>query len=661
MVWSASLLRSWAISSCAIVCCCIVVDKNARQSRYFSVFGILAIHVDFVYLGGESENAISPMKRTSLAALIAMIFLALPFGGCKTDTQPDVQLEDDTPVNGDWIRVYHASDPDGLHPQNTRNAYATFIKEHIYMYLFDYDAQTMEHVPTLAVGKPEISADGMQFTYEMRPEAQWDNGDPITGLDYEFSIKCLKNPLTDNAQQRSYHSFIKDVKVDPSNNRRFTVICDTVFFHAETAVSGLEVISKKHFDPAGVMDNYKILDFYSRADEMAKDPVLIKFAEEYNSENNGRDPARVYGSGPYKFESWTPGDNVTLVRKQNWWGDKLRGKSWYFQAYAQKIIFKTVTDKATLPMAAKNDELDVIRDLQPEDFVALREDTAGYVFKNYNFHTPTSFSTIYLGFNCRPPAGRNPVVEDVAVRKALAHVTDIDGIIENIYLGFGQRQIGPISPLHKDEYHSELQPRKFDPEMAKKILDEAGWIDGDGNGVREKMIRGKKVELNIEVLISNTSETGPRMVRMIEDQASRVGINLELNPIAFGTLTSRIQAHDFDMFGLGFSSSPLPTDLKQVWATENWANNGSNYFGFGNATTDSLIEQIRVTLKAEDRKPLYWKFQEIFNEELPVLMIMAPQEKILIHKRFKNAVGTELRPGYKVQEFWVPLAKQKFK
>ncbi len=602
------------------------------------------------------------MKRTSLAFLAVLFsFSLLLFVGCGSEPKTTEPAVDTNPVMGDWIRVYHAADPDGLHPYNSRNAYATFIKENIYMYLFDYDARTMAHVPSLAVGTPEVSADGLSFTYEMRPEAKWDNGDPITGYDYEFSIKCIKNPLTDNAQQRSYHSFVKDVKVDSTNDRRFTVVCDAPFFLAETAVSGVEIVSKNHFDPGKALAKYKVIDFYTKEEEIAKDPAMIKFAEEFNAETNGTDPARIYGSGPYKLESWTPGDNVTLVRKKDWWGDKLRGKSWYFQAYAQKLIFKTVADKTTLPAAAKNDELDVIRDMAPDDFVALREDTAGSVFKNYNFHTPTSFSTIYLGFNCRPPAGRNPVVEDVAVRKALAHLTDIDGIIENIYLGFGQRQIGPVSPLHKDEYNTDLQPRKFDPEMAKKILDEAGWVDGDGDGVREKMIRGKKVDLKIEVLISNTSETGPRMIRMIADQAGRVGIKLEANPIAFGTLTSRIQVHDFDMFGLGFSSSPLPTDLKQVWATENWANNGTNYFGFGDAMTDSLIEQIRVTLKPEDRKPLYWKFQEIFNERLPMLMIMAPQEKILIHKRFKNAEGTELRPGYKVQEFWVPLADQKFK
>ncbi|HEX2901513.1 MAG TPA: ABC transporter substrate-binding protein, partial [Bacteroidia bacterium] len=379
------------------------------------------------------------MKRSSLAGLAALHLLAMLILGCNPEpktTDPNANAQDTVPVMGDWIRIYHAADPDGLHPYTTRNAYATFIKENIHMYLFDYDAQTMEHVPSLAVGKPEISTDGLNYTYEIRPEAKWDNGDPITGYDYEFSMKCVKNPLTDNAQQRNYHSFIKDVLVDSTNTRRFTVVTDAPFFLAETAISGVEVVSKAHFDPNKVLDKYRVLDFYSKEKEIANDPANIQFSEEFNGEANQRDPARIYGCGPYKLESWTPGDNVTLVRKKDWWGDQLRGKSWYFQAYAQKLIFKTIKDRSTLPAAAKNDELDVVRDMTPDDFKALREDTAGRVFKNYNFHTPPSYSTVYLGFNCRPPAGRNPVVEDVAVRKALAHLTDIDGIIENVYLGF---------------------------------------------------------------------------------------------------------------------------------------------------------------------------------------------------------------------------------
>jgi peptide/nickel transport system substrate-binding protein len=562
---------------------------------------------------------------------------------------------------GDWIRIYHPSDPDGLHPYNTVSAHAATIKENIFMSLFDYDPGSMEHVPTLAEGTPEISADGLSFTYEIRPEAKWDNGDPVTGYDYEFSMKCLQSPLTDNAHSKTYYSFIQDVKVDPANARRFTVFTATPYFRAETSISDILVLSREFYDPGHLMSKFTVLDMNSRPEEVAQDPGFIQFSKAFNSDSNGTNPARIYGSGPYKVESYTPGDNVTLVRKKDWWGDQLHGASWYFQAYAQRLIFKTIRDRTTVLAAGKNGELDVMRNVPPDDFVAAREDTAGLIYQNFNFLTPTSYSTNYLGFNCRPPADRSPVVAEVAVREAIAHLTDIDGILQNVYLGFGQRQNGPISPLHRDEYHAGLKPRAFDPGKSKQILDAAGWVDADGDGIREKKMGGKTVPLKIEVLISNTSETGPRTVKMIADQAQRVGIQMNITKMAFGTLMERIRVHDFDMYAGGFQSSPLPTDLKQLWATENWVNNGSNYSGFGNATTDSLIEQIRVTLSPEARKPLYWKFQEIFHAEIPVIVLMAPQERILVHKRIRNARPTELSPGTKPIEFWVPLAEQRYR
>lgn len=596
-------------------------------------------------------------------SLLAALFASFLWLGCKPETQggTDEHSQDSIPVMGDWVRLYHASDPDGLHPYNSRNSYATFIKENIFMYLYDYEPDNMNHVPTLVKGAPEISADHLSYTYEIRPEATWDDGSPITAKDYEFSIKAMKLPLTDDAQLRSYHSFISDVKLDPTNDRKFTVVCSQPFFLAETAVSGIEIISRDFYDPKHLLDNISLTDISTRPDEVSKDSNAIKFALDFNAEENVSDPAHIYGSGPYKVESWTPGDNVTLVRKDNWWGDKLRGKSWYFQGYVKKIIFKTITDRSTVPAAAKNDELDVIKDMSPDDFVAAREDTAGYLYKNFNFHTPDSYSWMYLGFNCKPPAGRAPVVADVEVRKAISHCVDLDGIISNIYNGLGRRQIGPITPLHPEEYHSNLKPREFSVDRAKEILDAAGWVDTDGDGIREKVIQGKKVPLKIEVILSNATDTGPRMVRMLADQAIKAGIQITANPMDFNTVQAKLRSHEYDMAGVGFAASPLPTDLKQVWATENWANGGSNYFGFGTPQTDSLIDQIRVTMDPAARTPLYHRFQEIWYDFVPMVVIMAPKEKILIHKRFRNANSTALRPGYKAMEFWVPLAEQRFK
>ncbi|MFM2376537.1 MAG: hypothetical protein RLZZ165_1634 [Bacteroidota bacterium] len=602
------------------------------------------------------------MKATIYKGLTVGCMCIVLLSGCKpqpTNGHPGA-TNDTVPVMGDWIRIYHSSDPDGLHPFNTHTAHATAIKWNIFMSLLDYDS-SMQHVPTLAKGAPEISADGLNFTYEMRPEAKWDNGDPVTGYDYEFSMKCIKSPLTDNSHSRTYYSFIKDVKVDPANDRRFTVYTSTPYFRAEASIADIAILSRKFYDPENAMSKFTVLDIYSKPEEVAKDPGLIKFSEAFNADSNGTNPARIYGPGPYKVESYTPGDNVTLVRKKDWWGDQLRGENWFFQGYVEKMIFKTIQDRTTVLAAGKNGELDVMRNVPPDDFVAAREDTSGLIYKNFNFLTPNSYSMTYLGFNCRPPSGRSPVVAEVAVREAIAHLTDIDGIIQNVFLGYGQRQIGPISPLSKDEYHTELKPRAFDPEKSKQILDAAGWVDSDGDGVREKKIGGKTIPLKIEVLIPNTSETGPRMAKMIADQAQRVGIRMNIQKMAFVALMDRIRIHDFDMYGAGFTSAPPPTDLKQLWATENWANNGDNCFGFGNATTDSLIEQIRVTSSPEARKPLYWKFQEIFHAEIPIIVIMAPKEKILVHKRIRNAHPIDVSPGTQPLEFWVPLAEQRFK
>ncbi len=603
-------------------------------------------------------------KKLSWGAFSLFLLCTLVLAGCKPETPGDhlgAGGADTIPVHGDWVRIYHSSDPDGLHPYNARNAFATIIKENIYMYLADYNSQTLQPEPTLAKGPAEISADGLSFTYEMRPEARWDNGDPITGYDYQFSIKCLKNPLTDNAQQRSYYSYVQDVKVDPSNDRRFTVLIDAPFFLAETGIAGIEVISKNFYDSSNVMGKYTVADIAQREAEIAADPAIIAYSEKFNGEKYNTDPAHIYGSGPYKLESWTTGDNVTLVHKKDWWGDKLAGKSYFFQGYPEKLIFKTIKDRTSLPVAAKNGELDVVRDMSPDDFIAARDDTSGYIYKNFNFHTPPSYSYIFLAFNCKPTGARKPILDDVRVRKAISHLTDIESIIANVYNGFGKRQVGPISPLHPEEYHAALKGYEFDPEKAKALLDEAGWIDADGNGVREKMIKGKKIELKLEAIISNSGETGPRMLSMIADQAQKVGMIIEINKIDFGTLSGRLRSHDFDIAGLGFSSAPLPTDLKQVWESASWAENGSNYFGFGDTTTDALIDQIRHTLSAEERTPLYHRFQEIWLEQLPMLVIMSPTERIWIHKRFHHANPSSIRPGYKPYEFWVPVAEQKFK
>ncbi len=602
------------------------------------------------------------MKRHFFYSFYCFLLCTAALTACRpASTTTDPEAQDSLPVNGDWIRINHSSDPDGLAPYSSRTGPATAIKENMHLSLATYNAQTLQSEPALVTGPAQISADGLRFTYEMRPEARWDHGDPITGHDYAFSVKCMKNSLTDNAQMRSIYAFISDVQVDPQNDRRFTVVTSEPFFLGETFIADFDILSRKFFDSLDVLGRYSVADFTTQAAELAKDPAMVAFFEGFNSDKYATDPAYMYGAGAYKVESWTPGDNVTLVRKQNWWGDQLRGKGYVFQCYAQKLIFKTIKDKSTFLAAARNGELDVVQDLPPDDFIAAREDTAGSIAKHFYFHTPTTYTLLYLGFNCKPSVGRRPVLEDVRVRKAVAHLTDIQTIIAKVYNGFGTPQISCISPLKTDELDPKLQGYAFDPGKAKALLDEAGWIDSDADGLRDKMVQGKRLKLEIELLFSNASESGASIARMLADQAIKVGMLITPNPLVFATLNDRMRDHDFDMVINGISGSPLPTDLEQLWASENWANGGMNFFGFGDTTTDALIDQIRQTISASDRVPLYHKFEALWLAQLPMLPLFAPQSRLLIDKRYRNALPTTIKPGFRAFEFWTPLAAQKFK
>jgi peptide/nickel transport system substrate-binding protein len=589
------------------------------------------------------------------AAMLALLGGVLIWTGCRPEPQTPAEphiAQDTVPIDGGCVRIAQSSDPEGLHPFNTTTGYANTIKECIYMYLGVYNSQTLEIEPTLTVAPPLVSADGLSFTYEMRPEARWDHGDPVTGEDYAFSVKCVLNPLADAAAQRSAYDFITDVVVDSTNPRRFTVFTREPFFMAELFLSSIEVISHAFYDSLHVMQRYTVAQLRN------PDATLSAFSLKLNGDRYQHDPAFIYGSGPYRLQSWTTGDNLTLVKKENWWGDALRGKSYFFQAYPQTLIYKTIKDKATLPAAAKNGDIDVAQELLYDDYMAALQDSAGLIAQNFNLYSPAAYTCNFLGFNCKPNLKRKPLLTDVRVRQAIAHLVDIDNIVQNFYGGLCEPQWGPISPRKANEYDASLKRPAFDPAAASKLLDEAGWLDSDGDGVRDQMVRGKRLKLEIELLVSNTSDVGERIGRMLGDHASKIGMVITTNKLAFQALAPRLKAHDFDMYLGGFAANHLPTDLMQLWTTQNWVSGGSNYMGFGNAATDSLIAQIRQTPSAEARRPLYHRFQALWIAQLPAVTLVTPNARLWIHKRLRHANPTVLRPGFKPMEFWMPVAEQ---
>ncbi|MBK8879558.1 MAG: hypothetical protein IPN74_13735 [Haliscomenobacter sp.] len=246
--------------------------------------------------------------------VLSFILVVSFFTACKKQPQDNVQFKRTS--NSVIIRM--DGDADRLNPFLVATNYGRVVVENMFMYLLAYAPNDLSISTDLAVARPVVKdvtsgpyAGGVSYTFEILPEAVWDNGQPVTGNDYLFSVKALLNPMVQAAAVRAYLADLADVQVDPSNPKKFTVILRQKSFLGEETVGGLFAILPEYlFDPKGLLKNIPLsaLTDAELAEELAKEePRLQDFAESFNSDPFSRDPALLKGSGPYELVSWEAG------------------------------------------------------------------------------------------------------------------------------------------------------------------------------------------------------------------------------------------------------------------------------------------------------------------------------------------------------------------
>lgn len=581
--------------------------------------------------------------------LLLPLIVALSCSGSREKEASPYVSDQTKPSRGDWVILHTLSDPENLNPTNATSADAQYIQSHLFFSLLTVDPRdsTYPYVPALAASLPEVSPDGMRYTFEIHPAARWDNGDPVTGYDVEFSFKIIKNPLVDCAPLRPYYEFVEDVSVDPKNPRRFTVITNQKYMLALSSIGTALILPRYVYDPENLLAKYSLRQFNREVEKLRSDPNIRRFAERYNAMQ--REPQQIVGCGPYQLEEWTTGQQIVLRRKLTWWGDTLSGVA--YEAYPEKLVYRVINDPNTAITNLKAQKLDVMNGIPAKDFVELRKNSGFQV--HYRLETPRMFAYTYIGLNMRPQ-GRPPVFTDRRVRQALAHLVDVDMLIRKLSYGLAQRITGPLYPMHRGAYNDTLPPISYDPEKAVLLLEEAGWKDTDGDGVRDKIIEGKKVPLEFEILTNAGNEVRLQVAQILKQEAEKVGFRVRISTLEWAVFLERTKKHDFDAYIGGWVGSHNPQDLKQIWHTRSWAEGGSNYVGFGSEETDRIIETIRQELDESRRDSLYRVFHRIVYQEQPYIFLTVPLERIAIHRRFRNAYVSEIRPGFFPAGFWTP-------
>ncbi|MFN8309543.1 MAG: ABC transporter substrate-binding protein [Chitinophagales bacterium] len=545
------------------------------------------------------------------------------------------------------VNIHELSDTDQLNPTNYQSADAGYYLAQMFMSPWSTDPKTLKQVPIMAIAMPEESYDEatdlLTYTYELRPECKWDNGEAITAHDMEFSYKLFKCPTLNNEQSRPYFEKLVDVKLYPDNPRKISVVWKGKYILSRE-FTGYFCIPQYVYDPKKVLDGYTIKELTEKQKELAQDQKLKDFGNEYNSEKYQREKGYIVGCGPYEFSEWVTGQRIVLTKKKNWWGDQFAAKEESFQAFPQKLIYTIIKDQTAALTALKGKKLDVMYGIKPKDFVEQCQKNEK-ITGNYNLFTPPTFAYTFFAFNMR-----NPKLEDVRVRRALCYLTDTKKIIDVIGYGLGDRVTGPISRHQKGAYNDTIKPYDYDIEKAKALLAEAGWADHNGNGILDKKINGEDVELSLTFTYNAGNDQRRDAGLIFKESCRQASINIDVVPQDWPIYLENNKKHNFEVNYGAWIGSSSPNDPKQIWHTES-INGGSNYYYFGNAESDKVIEELRVELNEDKRNHLYRRFQELVHDQCPGSFIWSPLEKIAISKRFKKPFTGIVRPGFNESTF----------
>lgn len=541
------------------------------------------------------------------------------------------------------LSIRLAFDPDRINPMLSRQVHASQIEGMIFLPLADYNPRNLRLEPILIKESPKISevdplneAGGFKYEMEIMDEAIWDNGDPITGYDYEFTMKAALDPYLVNTTWRDQMGHIREILVDPDNPKKITVITNVKYILSEEVITTNDIYPEHIYDPEHLLKEFSFRDIKEfGGDESQKiDTILHRFADQFNDEKYSR--SLINGGGPYQFEEWIPNQQIVLQRKENWWGSQFKEKHPCFEAYPSTITYYIIPDAQTALTALKDFKVDLVANLSPEQYRELEEyNSAEHPF---TLEAPAVLQYYFIAYNNDKPA-----LQDKNVRKAISLLMDIENLTNKLFFGLATRTVGPLPPQH-EAYNHNLEPLPFDPEESKRLLTEAGWQDTNGDGILDKVINGEKIQLQLDILTTR-SQLSQDVAIILKSEAEKIGIGFNIIPNDVSKLIEETGNGSYDLSCLASVQSIGPYDPYNFWHSDKAGPGGTNYFNFRNAEADSLIEKIRVTLDTEERNKLYLRFQEILYNEQAALFLVAPKTPVAVRGNL-NFTSTTLRPGY---------------
>jgi peptide/nickel transport system substrate-binding protein len=538
--------------------------------------------------------------------------------------------------------IYHVvAQPNELHPTNGMANERSEIQQYTQVYLINVDFRNLTIHPMAVEALPTVSADGTRYTYKLRNTIKFDDGSPLTMEDVIFTYKANKCPLTNNPNAKPFLDNLIDIITDKNDPLVFTVVMKEKYIRNFDILEDYPLMQRSFFDKNNVMSHYTFAQFNDKNFKADEHKDLNDWATEFNSAKYGRDPQFIVGAGPYLVEKWDAGQSITLVRKKNHWTQQ--EKDMKINSYPEKIIFKLNKDANSQILEFKSQAVDASTYLTTNTLLELQKDPAFNA--NYNSCFTSTYNYWFVAINTKPDGIKNKkLFTDKRVRRAMAMLTPVDQINKVVNNSRNTLMAGPVSPL-KPECNTDLKLIKLDIEGAKKLLDEAGWKDTDGDNIRDKVVDGEKIKMEFNLNYMTSTADWKNTAVLIAEQMYKAGVKAIPNPLEVSVNYGNARNHNFDMMLAANGGTYTSEDYTQLWHSSSWITKSFNYSGFGNAVSDALIDSIKYTLDDAQRNQMAKRLQAILYDEQPVIFLFSSLRRNVIHKRFGNQEVYFERPG----------------
>jgi peptide/nickel transport system substrate-binding protein len=502
------------------------------------------------------------------------------------DYLEEMQFAEAESTGGAFIDA-NAGDIQTIHPLLAEDEYSLGVVDLLYSELVGSDPRTGQPAPTGLADSWEIAPDGRTYTFHLNQDAAWHDGTDITADDVQFSFDALANLEVGSAYSQSF--------LDATESWR--AIDDDTF----------EVVAK---EPLFTF-LYDLVSWVIPRHVWEGVPVA---GWRTDGGATGQDPARVVGSGSFRFEEWRLGESVTLVRN-----DAYFGKVPYIDTYTLTVW----PDQTAIVNALINGEVDAAT-LEPAEVETIAG-TEGLQVATF----PTADFTFYLT-NLDPE--KSPYFQDVRVRQALLHGLDRELMASEILLGNAEVAHGTQPVLSYAYAPDQMRTRyDYDPERAAALLAEAGWTDSDGDGIVDK----DGQPLAFELVYPSGSPTYDQQLAYMQDAWRQIGVDMTPQALDFAALIDTITVdHAFDIAMLRFSWDASFIQDAMFGCAQ--YEGGFNVVRYCNPALDEINAEAKRTLDDAARRELVIEATNIINDDLPVTVLHFSNDNVGYSSRLHN-------------------------